>query len=207
MNESNHTPNHREFDNKLVDSLRTLKPRPPRLDWDAIRAAHDAEDSASSSAKPSSIFMLASGRHLVAWCSGMAAGVAITFFAMQWLVLNDLRAKVERLERTANGAAKSTTSNPSLNDRGIAGTRSAFDVNLLLDAPNLSAGSYRGPSDRFVHASPFAGGAVPLSSANLDDGSRSQYQPATKTTAGESDSVDRATDRFRLQQDLQRDIY
>ncbi len=207
MNEPQHDSTDHEFGNDLVDTLKTLKPRAPRLDWDAIHAAQLADETTTRPPNSGPLRFPATARFAVAWWSGMAVGVAITFFAMQWFVLNDLRNKVERLEQAANATAKPTTGNPWFNDRTIAGTESAFDFNLLLDAPNLSVGSYRELSERLVYARRFATGSEPSSSADLDHTSGTPIKPSAVTETAESEPAGRATNRLRLQQELQREIY
>jgi len=207
MNEPNHDSADHQFDHDLIDALKTLNPRAPRLDWDAIRTAQLTEEATTRPSSSHPHRFPAAARFAVAWWSGLAAGVAITFFAMQWFVLYDLRIQVERLEQTANAKSKSTTRDPEFNDRTIAGTESVLDFNLLLDAPNLSVGSYRELSERLVYARRFATGAETSPSADLDHTSGTPIEPAAVTNAIESEPAKHSTNRLRLQQDLQREIY
>lgn len=213
MNEPNHDSTDHQFDHDLVASLKTLKPRAPRLEWNAIRVAELVEEATTHPPNSGPLRFPATARFAVAWWSGMAVGGAITFFAMQWFVLHDLRNKVERLQQATNETVKPTTGNPwyndrtMYNDRTIAGTESAFDINLLLDAPNLSVGSCRGLSEQLVYTRRFATGAETSFSAGLDPTPGTPIEPSAVTEAAESEPGERATNRLRLQQDLQREIY
>lgn len=207
MNEPNHESIDHQFDHDLIDALKTLKPRAPRLDWGAIRTPQLAEGATTRPSSSRPLRFPTTARFAVTWWSGLAAGVAITFFAMQWFVLHDLRIKVERLEQTANAKAKSTTLDPEFNDRTIAFTESVLDFNLLLDAPNLSVGSYRGLSEQLVYTRRLGTGAETSPSADLDHTSGTPVDPAAVINAVESEPAKQSTNRLRLQQDLQREIY
>jgi hypothetical protein len=145
---ANDQDNHDEWN----EPLKSLKPRAPRLDWDAIQAAHADACTATTSLRPASAAAPLRVGPAVAWWSGLAAGAAITFLAMQWLVLNDLRSRLDLLEQSARRSTSNTTKiQPSLESKP-SGIVQAVDFHDLLDRTNLTVGSVRGSQNRLIHA-------------------------------------------------------
>ena len=211
MNETTQGPNDGEFDNDKVDALRSLMPRTPRLDWDAIRSAQVAEESDATTIKPSIVSRTSNGPHAVAWWSGMAAGAAIMFCAMQWFVLSDLRAKIERLEQSTSAVERTAREIPPVttieNDRGIAVTESSFAVDLLREPTNLSVGSYRRRSDWLVALRARHPRNESSNSVSLVDSTHAQIENKSVLDRDENDPVEPPLNRLRLQKELQREIY
>lgn len=148
----NEQENDREGHDDRVDELKALKPRAPQLNWDAIRSAHSTQESILLQSASVPVASPAHIRPAVAWWSGLAAGAAITFFTMQWLVLNDLRAQLHQLEQTAKTTSPKSPHFPDAVERPTRGTESTVDIHTLLDEPRLSVGSYRGRENRWVYS-------------------------------------------------------
>jgi len=148
----NEQENDREGHDDRVDELRALQPRAPQLNWDAIRSAHGTQESTLLQSVSVSVASPARIRPAVAWWSGLAAGAAITFFTMQWLVLSDLRAQLHQLEQTARTTSPKSPRVPDALERPTRGTESMVDIHALLDDPSLTVGSYRGRENRWVYA-------------------------------------------------------
>ncbi len=136
-----------------VERLRALKPRTPQLDWEAIHSARSSDDSNPTQTPPASVVLPIRVRPAVAWWSGLVAGVAITFFAMQWFVLSELRSELYELKQTARGATSESTKIQTAVERSDPPTASLVDINSILDRSDLSVGSYRGYGKRMVHTS------------------------------------------------------
>jgi len=207
MNEPNQGPEQSEHDNKLVDSLRTVKPRAPRLDWDAILAAGLETDATIPASNPGLLRVSSTARIAVAWWSGMAAGVAITFFAMQWFVLHDLRAKVAQFEQTVSATTEKSIESPSAQATIIANSGRLFDLNALLDTPNLSVGSYRGPMDRLVYVRSKSLATESISKSAIDDATGPKSTDTSVNRDPDIDRLEPTVNRLQLIKDLQREIY
>lgn len=211
MNESADDETHYEFQDDRIDALKSLKPRAARLDWDAIQSALDREESAIPAQPTPRIGITDRIPKTVAWWSGMVAGAALMFFAMQWFVLRDLAAKIERLEQSARQAQpsspKTSFAKASVNDPAIQDAEPLIDVNALLETPNLTVGSFRRGRDRLVVARSMLPGSEASSSVNLDEASPTQTESAPATGHREADPPEPAMNRLRLQKELQRDIY
>lgn len=207
MNDPNQGPEQSEHDNKLVDSLRKVKPRAPRLDWDAIRAAGLETDATIPASNPGLLRVSSTARIAVAWWSGMAAGVAITFFAMQWLVLHDLQAKIAQLEQTVIATSERTIENPTTMAPIITDMGTPYDLNALLDTPNLSVGSYRGPIDRLVYDGSKSLAMESTSKSASDDATGPKSTDTSGNRDSEIDRLEPTVNRLQLIKDLQREIY
>ncbi len=134
------------------EPLKSLKPRAPRLDWNAIQAAHAVERNTAMSLRPASAAAPLRFGPAVAWWSGLAAGAAIMFVAMHWLVLNDLRSRLDLLEQSARSSTSNPTKvQPSLESKP-SGIVQAVDFYDLLDRTSLTVGSIRGNQNRLIHA-------------------------------------------------------
>lgn len=153
MNEPLHDPNEIDPYNDLGDSLKTLRPRTPQIDWDAIKDARAERDSTLPLAITSRSPWAAYGPFAVAACVGVAAGAAFTFFAMNWLILNDLQAKVTRLEQEASKVALAPNVSQPAPERASTESDPELDLYLRLETPQLSVGAYRGRPDRLINAS------------------------------------------------------
>lgn len=150
MNEPIEDSNSPDIDKNISDSLRNLKPRAPQLDWAAIHAAQhsDGSDTAVIANRPLSLLPVA--QSTVTWLSGIALGAAITFFSMQWFVLNDMRNRIQALELSLAENSQSSASDPIVVDQIVSGYDSAFDPEEVLDSPNLTPALYRGGRDRRI---------------------------------------------------------
>jgi hypothetical protein len=136
-----------------IDRWKALRPRAPKLDWDAIHSARITEAPMLPQAGPAPFQWRARMTPAIAWWSGLAAGAVITFFAMQWIVLNDLRKQLRELELTARSTTPKSTEIQTAKDRVTSPSASVVDIHSLLDRTRLSVGSYRGRGDRWIHAS------------------------------------------------------
>lgn len=76
----NQPMNNDEVHDDRIERLKALKPRSPKLDWDVIHFARISVDSDRTLEASSRSTRIPPS---VAWWSGLAAGVAITYFAMQ----------------------------------------------------------------------------------------------------------------------------
>jgi len=211
VNETTQGPNEREFDSDKVDALRSLKPRTPRLDWDAIRSAQVTEESATASIKPSIVSRTSNGPHAVAWWSGMAVGAAIMFCAMQWFVLSELKAKIERLEQSTSVTERAASGiQPSVEDESagkIAVTESSFAADLLREPTNLSVGSYRRRSDWLVALRARHPRNESSTAVSLAESTHAQIENKSVPSHYENDPVEPPLNRLQLQKELQREIY
>ncbi|MBU6239026.1 MAG: hypothetical protein KGQ51_14480 [Planctomycetes bacterium] len=207
MNEPNQGPDDCELDNELVDSLRILKPRVPRLDWDAIRAAQLETDATIPASTPCPPQFSSAARIAVAWWSGMAAGVAITFFAMQWFVLRDLRAQVAQLEQTVIATTKKNVESSSAQATIIVNTGNFLDLNALLDTPNLSVGSYRWPIDRMVYVRSKSLAMESTSKSAIDDATGPQSTDTSGNRDPKIEPAEPPVNRLQWIKDLQREVY
>jgi|GEM_PF-6426325 len=207
MNEPIDESNAHEFENEIVDSLKKLKPRACRIDWDAIRSAQGAADVQIPAVQRTPRALPARWQRAGAWWSGLAVGVAITFLSMHWIVLRELRTKIERLEQAAIATAPRASGNLSANEQSLANSRSAFDVNALLDAPNFSVGSSRVRADRLVSTLSIPKRSEPASAAGFDD----SLGPESGNTAGDQDPQadrrDPAVSPLQLLRELQHEFY
>jgi len=207
MNEPNQGPDDCELDTELVDSLRTLKPRVPRLDWDAIRAAQLETDAAIPASTPYPPQFSSAARIAVAWWLGMAAGVAITFFPMQWFVLRDLRAQVAQLEQTVIATTEKNIESSSAQATIIVNTGNFLDLNALLDTPNLSVGSYRGPIDRMVCVRSKSLAMESTSKSAIDDATGLQSTDTSGNRDPKIEPAEPPVNRLQWIKDLQREVY
>lgn len=93
----------RDSDAALVDSLRSLGPCAPHVDWEAIHAARcgSLEESfgATKGVEKKSQF----GWNSMVWCSGVACGAALAVMVMQWVGISDLQSEARRIERATTG--------------------------------------------------------------------------------------------------------
>jgi hypothetical protein len=137
----------------------------------------------------------------------MAAGVAITFFAMQWFVLRDLRAQVAQLEQTIIASTERSAENSLANERTFSRTETYLDLNALLDGPNLSVGSYRGPIDRLVHVRPKFPAIESSSVSGMDEATVSNSMTTPRNRDLEMDPEQSTVSRLQLIKDLQREVY
>ncbi|MFN7736636.1 MAG: hypothetical protein ACK52S_06310 [Pirellula sp.] len=205
-----------DHEDALVDALKSVKPRAPRIDWDAIRGVHISEEATLTTTNPAKIPLYANGSRALTLCSGMAVGAAITFVAMQWMVLSDLRAKLERLEQIAPATAPKSTGLQDIKTRDNLVAEPAFDWNGLLDTPNLSVGSYRGLPDRLVSSRSVSQSFEPSSPSNSDELSRPKNEstpdknylaPPSATGAPESERMEPAMNRLWLLKELHRVVH
>jgi hypothetical protein len=211
MNEPANEQPHREVQDDRLVSLKSLKPRAPRLDWEAIHSAQSAEVSANPRIKPSFVSLTIKGQRAVAWWSGVAAGAAISFCAMQWFVLSELKAKIERLEQSTSETERTAPGTQPSGEfesaRKITVTESSFAVDLLREPTNLSVGSYRQRSDWLVALSARHPRNESSTSVSLEDSTHAQIENKSMLDHDENDPVEPPLNRLRLQKELQREIY
>ncbi|MFN6129697.1 MAG: hypothetical protein ACK6DC_09940 [Planctomycetota bacterium] len=191
-----------EFHDETLAALKSLRPRSPQLDWEAIRAATVAEPSPSAIVPfPERI------PRAVAWWSGVAAGTAITFLAMQWFIVSDLKIKVTQLEQIAGRNPSPSAKTQVANDSDIAVFGSVWDLNAILNGPNLSVGSYRGHPTRWVHARSKSEVAESIAVPRFDEPTPSENENPRGTRDRETDPSEPEKNRVRLLKELQREIY
>jgi hypothetical protein len=211
MNEPANEQPHREVQDDRLVSLKSLKPRAPRLDWEAIHSAQRAEVASTPRIKPSFFSLTNNGQRAVSWWSGVAAGAAIMFCAMQWFVLSELKAKIERLEQSASATERTALGmQPSVeveSARKIAVTESSFALDLGREPTNLSVGSHRWRSDWFVASRARHPRNESSSSVSLEDSTDAQKANKSVLDRYENDPVEPPLNRLRLQKELQREIY
>lgn len=197
----------REVHDDQVDELKALKPRAPQLNWDAISSAHGAEDSTRLQSLSVPVASPARIRPAVAWWSGLAAGATITFFALQWLVVSDLRAQLQQHKQTASVKSTNSTKLPDTVERQILETESVVDIHALLDRPSLSVGSYRVCADRLVYST--------VDSIRTDRPQRPSSNNPSQSTDADARSVENfevsqsesSANRLLLLRELQRVVY
>lgn len=188
-----------EPEEAIIDALRTLRPRNPRIDLAAI-------DSAVLAVKPADRDLPAewdagfSRRHLaVAWWSGLAAGVAITFLAMQLLVVSHLRTKIVQLEPAAI-QSEDPPREHRLPEGGTTVNTPAVDWNRILNSPDLSVGSYRLGLDRLIHTHVTALDRIDFPMTQNSDSKSGQIEL-------EIDPPKSQTNRLQLLEQLQGEVY
>jgi hypothetical protein len=137
----------------------------------------------------------------------MAAGVAITFFAMQWFVLRDLRAQVAQLEQTVIATTEKNIESSSAQATIIVNTGNFSDLNALLDTPNLSVGSYRGPIDRMVYVRSKSLAMEPTSKSAIDDATGLQSTDTSGNRDPKIEPAEPPLNRLQWIKDLQREVY
>jgi hypothetical protein len=202
MKKTSHPGTDGESRDETLAALKALRPRSPQLDWEAIRAATVAEPTSSA-------FVPFPERvpRAVAWWSGVAAGAAITFLAMQWFVVSDLKIKVVQLEQTAGKNPSSSLKTQVASESDIAGLGSVWDPNAILNGPNLSVGSYRGHPARWVHTR--SNSETPDSNPvpRFDEPTPTENENSRGTSDRETDPPEPEKNRVRLLKELQREIY
>lgn len=170
--------NDREDHDDSHSPLKSLKPRAPQLDWDAIHAARTEDLAATTAIRPTPAAARPRIGPAVAWWSGLAAGAAITFFTMQWLVLNDLRTKLDRLEQTAQRSTSEPAKLPSSHTSKPSSLAHAVDFQELFDRTQLTVGSVRGNANRLIHTHASASDSERASpDANMPSDSKRDVAP------------------------------
>jgi hypothetical protein len=205
MNESNYEsnidPEDRRADRELIEALRLLRPKSPRLDLSAIRAtaSNDTPRAAITPSEPSRSKRRTSA---MAWWSGVATGAAIAFAVMNWLVIGELRTKIEQLERKIAIAQSQQYQHDeyAIEDRFGGSIDSDFDLNAILNSRNLAVGSHYARTQQWAYArttlvAPSIEGAL----TNAGD------MPATKDLSVEQS--DPVVNRMQLLKQLKHDIF
>jgi hypothetical protein len=202
MKKTSHPGNDGELHDETLAALKALRPRSPHLDWEAIRAATVAEPT------PSAIVPFPERvPRAVAWWSGVAAGAAITFLAMQWFVVSDLKIQVTQLEQSAGGNLSPSLKAQVANEPDIAVFGSVWDPNAILNGPNLSVGSYRGYPTRWVHARSKSGMPESHPAPRFDEPTPTENENSRGTSERKTDPPEPEKNRVRLLKELQREIY